>query len=96
LTTQELEQLEEFLKEAEYRLSLQLYGSAVDEDEEVERNGTTVDGGEDANERADDDDAVSESNGLISKWRKDLPRPKKRKYGCPSNHLFNTYVAHTS
>lgn len=71
LTAEELDQLEDFLAEAEYRLSLHLYGARLDGDDEVEEY--------------DSEDATECVDGAVDgeeepEWRKTLPLPKKSKY----------------
>ena len=68
LTSAELDQLEAFLAESEYRLSLHLYGEKLDGD----------DYDDDANDEQKTHDDLSEE----PEWRRNLPKPKKSKWEC--------------
>ncbi|GKY91486.1 hypothetical protein MPSEU_000120800 [Mayamaea pseudoterrestris] len=73
LTSEELDQLETFLAEAEYRLSLYLHGEALDGDDDEHDN-------EHANEEADANGDAVEIGRLQAEepeWRRNLPKPKK-------------------
>lgn len=76
LTTRELRQLEDFVEEAEYRISLHLYGAATEDDNENEANGHAEE--EQTNGHANNKDQASLSEPA---WKADLPKPRKSTYG---------------
>jgi hypothetical protein len=91
LTTSELRQLEEFVEEAEYRISLQLYGEA---ENDVEPLGSSL--------PSPSNDVLIDSNQLsrgrqpsrsgqepaTPRWKAPLPKPKKSTFATCSIRLL--------